>query len=242
MLKLTGKTAVITGGNSGIGLAIAQRFIGQGARVFIAGRRQDKLDEAVKSLGPAAEGIQCDVTRSEDIVRLFSLVAEKVEQVDILVAASGIGGGAPLNSLTEEHFDQLFATNVRGLVFTVREGVRLMKQGGSIILLGSIAGKVNPAGYGTYAATKAAVSSYGRAWSKELTGQGIRVNILSPGPTETPIFDGVSTEVRQSFIDKIPMKRIGQPEEIASAALFFASEDSSFVTGTEMFVDGGMTA
>ncbi|KGD72590.1 oxidoreductase [Tatumella morbirosei] len=242
MLKLTGKTAVITGGNSGIGLAIAQRFIGQGARVFIAGRRQDKLDEAVKSLGPAAEGIQCDVTSSEDIARLFSLVAEKVEQVDILVAASGIGGGAPLNSLTEEHFDQLFATNVRGLVFTVREGVRLMKQGGSIILLGSIAGKVNPAGYGTYSATKAAVSSYGHAWSKELTGQGIRVNILSPGPTETPIFDGVSTEVRQSFIDKIPMKRIGQPEEIASAALFFASEDSSFVTGTEMFVDGGLTA
>ena len=109
-------------------------------------------------------------------------------------------------------------------------------------MLGSIAGKVNPAGYGTYSATKAAVSSYGRAWSKELTGQGIRVNILSPGPTETPIFDGVSTEVRQSFIDKIPMKRIGQPEEIASAALFFASEDSSFVTGTEMFVDGGLTA
>ncbi len=242
MLKLTGKTAVITGGNSGIGLAIAQCFIGQGARVFIAGRRQDKLDEAVKSLGPAAEGIQCDVTKSEDLIRLFSLVSEKVAQVDILVAASGIGEAALLNALTEEHIDRLFTTNVRGLVLTVREGVKLMKQGGSIILLGSIAGKTNPGGYSTYSATKAAVRSYGQAWSKELTGQGIRVNILSPGPTDTPIFDGVSAEVRQGFIEKIPMKRMGKPEEIASAALFFASADSSFITGTELFVDGGITA
>lgn len=242
MLKLTGKTAVITGGNSGIGLAIAQSFIGQGARVFIAGRRQDKLNEAVALLGPAAEGIQCDVTKGEDIVRLFSVISEKVAQVDILVAASGIGEPAPLNLLTEEHFDRLFATNVRGLVITVREGVKLMAQGGSIILLGSIAGKANPAGYGTYSATKAAVRSYGLAWSKELTGLGIRVNILSPGPTDTPIFDGVSNEVRQGFIEKIPMKRIGKPDEIASAALFFASAESSFITGTELFVDGGMTA
>lgn len=242
MPKLSGKTAVITGGNSGIGLAIAQSFIAQGARVFIAGRRQDKLDEAVQLLGPAAEGIQCDVTKSDDIARLFGVIAEKVPQVDILVAASGIGEPATLSSLTEEHFDRLFTTNVRGLVLTVREAVKLMTQGGSIILLGSIAGKANPAGYGTYSATKAAVRSYGQVWSKELTAQGIRVNILSPGPTETPIFDGVSNEVRQGFIEKIPMKRIGQPDEIASAALFFASEDSSFVTGAELFVDGGMTA
>jgi NAD(P)-dependent dehydrogenase (short-subunit alcohol dehydrogenase family) len=242
VLKLEGKTAVVTGGNSGIGLAIARRLADEGAHVFVTGRRQAQLDQAVSSIGGRIEAVQCDVTRTDDLDRLFDVIREKVDRLDILVASSGIGEFATLDTTTEEHFDKLFSVNVRGLVFTVQRAAQHMADGGSIVLLGSIAGSVGNPGYGTYSATKAAVRSYARTWSKELAGRGIRVNTVSPGPIDTPMFDNVSDEVRRALTSQIPMNRMGLPEEVATTALFLASADSTFVTGAELCVDGGMTA
>lgn len=242
MSKLAGKTAVITGGNSGIGLSIARRFAQEGAYVFVAGRRQTQLDEAVASIGDCAEAVQCDVTRIEEIDRLFDTVKARSRSVDILVASSGIGEYSTLETTTETHFDKLFDVNVRGMVFTVQRALQHMSEGGSIVLVGSIAGSVGNPGYGAYSATKAAVRSYARTWSKELAPRQIRVNAVSPGPTDTPMFDTVSDDVRRGLVGMIPMGRMGLPEEVAAGALFLASADSSFVTGTELLVDGGMIA
>lgn len=242
MSKLAGKTAVITGGNSGIGLSIARRFAQEGAYVFVAGRRQAQLEEAVASIGDSAEAVQCDVTRIEEIDRLFDTVKARSRSVDILVASSGIGEYSTLETTTETHFDKLFDVNVRGVVFTVQRALQHMSEGGSIVLVGSIAGSVGNPGYGTYSATKAAVRSYARTWSKELAPRQIRVNAVSPGPTDTPMFDNVSDDVRRGLVGMIPMGRMGLPEEVAASALFLASADSSFVTGTELLVDGGMIA
>jgi len=241
MLKLEGKTAVITGGNSGIGLAIARRFAGEGAYVFITGRRQAQLDEAIALVGGRVEAVQGDVTRASDLDRLFDTVKAKAGRLDILVTSSGVSEFATLDSTTEDHFDNTFNVNVRGMVFTVQRAVRHMASGSTIVLVGSIAGSIGNPGYGTYSATKAAVRSYARTWTSELAGRGIRVNTLSPGPIDTPMFDGVSDEVRRSLTNQIPFRRLGQPEEVANAALFLASADSSFVAGAELCIDGGMT-
>jgi NAD(P)-dependent dehydrogenase (short-subunit alcohol dehydrogenase family) len=241
VLKLEGKTAVITGGNSGIGLAIAQRFVEEGAHVFITGRRRAQLDEAVALIGRRVEAVQGDVTRADDLNRLFDTVKEKAGRLDILVTSSGVSEFSTLESTTEEHFDKAFDVNVRGMVFTVKRAVQYMASGGTIVLVGSIAGSIGNPGYGTYSATKAAVRSYARTWTSELAGRGIRVNTLSPGPIDTPMFDAVSDEVRLSLTHRIPLNRMGLPEEVATAALFLASADSSFVAGAELCIDGGMT-
>jgi len=241
VLKLEGKTAVITGGNSGIGLAIAQRFVEEGAHVFITGRRRAQLDEAVALIGGRVEAVQGDVTRADDLNRLFDTVKEKAGRLDILVTSSGVSEFSTLESTTEEHFDKAFDVNVRGMVFTVKRAVQYMASGSTIVLVGSIAGSIGNPGYGTYSATKAAVRSYARTWTSELAGRGIRVNTLSPGPIDTPMFDAVSDEVRLSLTNRIPLNRMGLPEEVATAALFLASADSSFVAGAELCIDGGMT-
>ena len=241
MLKLEGKTAVITGGNSGIGLAIAQRFVEEGAHVFITGRRRAQLDEAVALIGGRVEAVQGDVTRADDLNRLFDTVKAKAGRLDILVTSSGVSEFSTLESTTEEHFDKAFDVNVRGMVFTVKRAVQYMASGSTIVLVGSIAGSIGNPGYGTYSATKAAVRSYARTWTSELAGRGIRVNTLSPGPIDTPMFDAVSDEVRMSLTHRIPLNRMGLPEEVATAALFLASADSSFVAGAELCIDGGMT-
>ncbi len=242
MLKLEGKTALVTGGSSGIGLAVARRFAEEGAYVFITGRRQDQLDAALASIGGRVEAVQGDVTSSSDLARLFDAIKAKTPSLDILVTSSGVSEFATLETTTEAHFDRAFDLNVRGMVFTVQHAVRHMPQGGAIVLIGSVAGSIGNPGYGTYSATKAAVRSYARTWTVELADRGIRVNTLSPGPIDTPMFDQASDEVRATLTARIPFKRLGRPEEVAQAALFLASGDSAYVAGAELFIDGGMIA
>ena len=242
MMKLSGKVALVTGGNSGIGLAVARRFAEEGARVFITGRREAQLAEAVALIGGQAEAIQVDITRTDDLARLFETLGTRAGRLDILVNSSGVSEPASLEETTEEHIDRAFNLNVRAMVLTVQHAVRLMGEGGSIVLLGSVAGAIANPGYGSYSASKAAVRSYARTWNSELAPRGIRVNTLSPGPTNTPMFDRASDEVRQTLTARIPAKRLGHPEEVAAAALFLASDESSYISGTELVIDGGMIA
>lgn len=242
MMKLSGKVALITGGNSGIGLAVARRFAEEGARVFITGRREAQLAEAVALIGGQAEAIQGDITRTDDLARLFDTLGTRAGRLDILVNSSGVSEPASLEETTEEHIDRAFNLNVRAMVLTVQHAVRLMGEGGSIVLVGSVAGAIANPGYGSYSASKAAVRSYARTWNSELAPRGIRVNTLSPGPTNTPMFDRASDEVRQTLTARIPAKRLGHPEEVAAAALFLASDESSYISGTELVIDGGMIA
>jgi NAD(P)-dependent dehydrogenase (short-subunit alcohol dehydrogenase family) len=242
MSKLRGKTALVTGGSSGIGLAVARRFAMEGATVLIAGRKQHQLDQALAQIGHDAEAIQADVTRTADLDRLFARVADRAARLDVLVTSSGIAEYAPLEQITEAHIDRAFDLNVRAMVLTVQRAARLMAQGGSIVLVGSIASTIANPGYATYSASKAAVRSYARTWTHELAGRGIRVNTLSPGPTDTPMFDDVGDDVRKTLTSQIPFGRLGRPDEIASAALFLASDESSYVGGADLHVDGGMVA
>lgn len=241
-MKLEGKTALITGGNSGIGLAIAHRFASEGAHVFITGRRQAQLDAAAASIGNRATAIQGDVTSTDDLDRLFDTIDAAGKALDILVTSSGISEYAPLEDTTPEHLDAAFDLNVRGMVFTVQRAVRRMKDGGTIVLVGSIAGQIGNPGYGTYSATKAAVRSYARTWTHELAPRGIRVNTISPGPIDTPMFDKASDEIREALSSRIPFKRLGRPEEVANAVLFLASGESRYVAGADLVIDGGMIA
>lgn len=242
MSKLSGKTALITGGSSGIGLAIARRFAAEGAQVYIAGRRQAQLDQAIKEIGHDARAIQADVTRTADLDRMFAALGEQAGRLDILVTSSGVSEYQPLVETTEAHFDRAFDLNVRAMVLTVQRALTWMTDGGSIVLVGSIAGVIANPGYATYSASKAAVRSYARTWTHELADRRIRVNTLSPGPTDTPMFDAASDDVRRALTDRIPFKRLGRPEEIASAALFLASDEGSYVGGVDLHVDGGMAA
>jgi NAD(P)-dependent dehydrogenase (short-subunit alcohol dehydrogenase family) len=242
MLKLEGKTALVTGGGSGIGLAVARRFVQEGAHVFITGRREAQLAEAVKRIGGSVEAITGDLTSTSDLARLFETIRASRGQLDILVNSSGVAEYASLEETTEEHVDRAFGLNVRAMVFTVQHAVRHMSAGGAIVLIGSIAGGMANPGYGAYSASKAAVRSYARTWNTELAPRGIRVNTLSPGPTDTPMFDQASDEVRQTLSAQIPARRLGHPDEVASAALFLASQESAYVSGAELVIDGGMSA
>jgi NAD(P)-dependent dehydrogenase (short-subunit alcohol dehydrogenase family) len=244
--KLAGKVAVVTGGNSGIGLATAQRFVAEGAYVFITGRRQSELDAAVKQIGKNVTGVQGDVSNLADLDRLYATVKRQKGHIDFLFANAGGGEFAPLGQITEAHFDKTFSVNVKGLVFTVQKALSLMPDGGSIILNASIASLKGMPAFSVYSATKAAVRSFARSWTVDLKDRKIRVNALSPGPIETPAMNGlVQTgeqlkEFKSGLIAAVPLGRLGDPDEIAKAAVFLASDDSSYVTGIELFVDGGM--
>jgi len=240
MGKLEGKVAVITGATSGMALATAKTFVAEGAYVFITGRRQKELDEAAKAIGKNVTGVQGDVGNLADLDRLFATVKAQKGHIDVLFASAGVGEfNIPIGSITEEHFDKTFNINVRGTLFTVQKALALMVEGGSIIMNGSIASIKGFPALSVYNASKAAVRSFARSWTSDLKDRKIRVNVISPGTIDTGIFVGVPKEVKDQFISLIPMGRIGQPEEIASAALFLASDDSSFITGIELFVDGG---
>ena len=239
MGKLQGKVAVITGGSTGIGLAAAKLFVKEGAYVFITGRRQKELDEAVKAIGSNVTGIQGDVAKLADLERLYDIVGRKTRRIDIVFAYTGVAEFAPLASITDEHFDKLFNINVRGTLFTVQKALPLLSDGGSIILTGSVAGSKGTPAFGVYGATKAAVRNFVRAWTVELKDRHIRSNVLRPGPTDTPAVGQQPADAIARIVSTIPMGRIGEADEIAQAALFLASDDSSFVTGIELFVDGG---
>jgi len=239
MGKLQGKVAVITGGSSGIGFAAAKLFVAEGAYVFITGRRQKELDEAVRAIGDNVTGIQGDVAKLADLDRLYESVNATGRRIDIVFANAGIGEFLALGKITEEHFDKLFDTNVKGTLFTVQKALPLLNDGASVILTGSVGSVKGTPGFWVYGATKAAIRNFVRAWTVELKDRRIRSNVLSPGPTDTPLVTAQAADVIARIVSTIPMGRMGTPDEIAKAALFLASDDSSFVTGIELFVDGG---
>jgi NAD(P)-dependent dehydrogenase (short-subunit alcohol dehydrogenase family) len=246
MPKLSGKVAVITGGSSGIGLATARKFVEEGAHVFITGRRPSELDKAKGLLGRSVTAVQADASKLEDLDQLYRIVRESKGHVDIVFANAGFVEHQTIDAVTPEHFDKTFDVNVRGVLFTVQKALPLMRNGGSIILTASIVAVKGLPAHGVYGATKAAVRSFARTWTTELKDRGIRVNTLSPGATDTPIIDGQfatkeqADAARASFASATPMGRLGRPEELAAAALFLASNDSSFITGIDLQVDGGL--
>ncbi|MFG1960028.1 SDR family oxidoreductase [Nonomuraea sp. NPDC049028] len=246
MGQLEGKTAVITGATTGIGLAAARRFAVEGAHVFITGRRQDVLDSAVAELGSNVTGVRADVSDLADLDRLFAAVAERGRPVDVLFANAGGGEFARLEQITEQHFDTTFGSNVRGMLFTVQKALPLLADGASVILTGSTAATKGEEAFGVYAASKAAVRSFARTWANELRDRGIRVNTLVPGPIETPGITGLAAneekaqQLKAHLASTVPLGRMGRPEESAAAALFLASDQSTFTTGSELYVDGGL--
>jgi NAD(P)-dependent dehydrogenase (short-subunit alcohol dehydrogenase family) len=245
--KLAGKIAVITGGSSGIGLATAKRFVEEGAHVVITGRREKELKEAAAFIGRNVTTVAGDVSRLEDLDRLYAVVKEKHGLIDILFANAGAGTVAPLAVATEAHFDQTFDVNVKGMFFSVQKALPLFKDGGSIILTSSVSNVKGLPAFTIYAASKAAVRSFARGWTMELKDRKIRVNSMSPGPTETPALETTTgltaeqaKEAAAQYASQIPMGRRGKPEEIADAVVFLASDESSFITGVDLAVDGGL--
>ena len=242
---LNGKIALVTGGTSGIGLATAKELAQQGARVFITGRRQAELDAAVSEIGSAATGIRADASVLSDLDAVYAQIAKSAGHLDILFANAGGGDMQPLGAITEEHFDRIFGTNVRGVLFTVQKALPLLREGGSVILTGSTTSIQGTESFSVYSASKAAVRNFVRSWALDLKGRGIRVNVVSPGPVRTPGLGGlVPDEHRQGLFDalaaQVPLGRLGEPEEIGKAVAFLASDAASFINGTELFVDGGM--
>ncbi|MBB3441326.1 SDR family oxidoreductase [Rhizobium sp. BK379] len=239
--KLENKVAVITGGSAGIGLGAAKRFVEEGAKVFITGRRQSELDKAVAEIGGDVTAIRADAASLADIDRVYEIVKQQAGRIDVLFANAGIYEFGPLGEITEEHFDKTFNTNVRGVLFAVQKALPLLSRGSSVILTGSIASIKGFPAFSVYDATKAAIRSFARGWIIDLKGRDIRINVLSPGHTETP---GLSTLADQSVRDmmkaNVPLGRMGTSDDLAKAAVFLASEDSSYVTGIELFVDGGV--
>ena len=244
MGKLDGKVAVITGGSSGMALATAKLFVEEGAHVFITGRKQDALDEAVASIGRNVTGVQADSAKLDDLDRLFETVKREKGSIDVLFASAGAGGEAQkIGEITEKNFDALFNLNTRGTLFTVQKALPLFNDGGSIIMTGSIASVKGWPDYSAYAGSKAALRAFARAWLNELKDRQIRVNLLSPGQIATPIQDQMfDAETKRQFEALIPRGKMGRPEEIATVALFLASDDSSYVNGVELAVDGGTSA
>jgi NAD(P)-dependent dehydrogenase (short-subunit alcohol dehydrogenase family) len=246
--KLAGKIAVVTGGNSGIGLATAKRFVAEGADVVITGRRPDLLDAAAKEIGSGATGIRADIANLAELDGLFAAIKDRKGRIDVLFANAGLGEFAPLGHITEAHFEKTFGVNVRGTLFTVQKALPLMPDGASIVINGSMASIKGTPAFGVYAATKAALRSFARTWSVDLKDRKIRVNFVSPGTVITPVLKnelGLSDEqieqLKQQVAATAPLGRVGTPDEIAKAVVFLASDDSSYITGVELFVDGGLT-
>ena len=246
MGKLDGKIALITGGNSGIGFATAKQFVLEGAYVFITGRRQSKLDEAVQRIGSNVAGVQGDVAKLKDLDSLYEQIKKERGKLDIVFANAGIANFAPLGSIDEEHFDSIFDSNVKGLLFTVQKALPLLPDGASIILNASIVGSKGNAASSVYSATKAAIRSFARTWTTDLKARRIRVNAISPGPIDTEGMCELMGSIPagqdrlKGIGDAVPLGRIGHPDEVAKAAVFLASADSSYITGIELFVDGGI--
>ena len=240
MTKLTGKIALITGGASGIGLASAKRFVAEGAFVYISGRRKDVLDAAVTEIGSNVRGIQADITNADDLDRLIDAIKAEKGHLDILFANAGVGEFTPLGKITSEHYDYTFNINVKGTIFTVQKALPLLKPGSSIILTGSTVGVMGTPAMSVYSASKAAVRNLARSWAQDLRGTSIRVNVLSPGATKTDkVIELLNPEMLESLAKGAPLDRVGDPTETAAVAAFLASDDSSFMTGSEVFVDGG---
>ena len=246
MGKLSGKVALVTGGNSGIGLAAAKQFALEGAHVFITGRRKRELDAAILEIGNGAKGIQADISKPTDLDHLYEVVKSEADAIDVLFANAGVGEFAPLGAITEEHFDRTFSINVRGTLFTVQKALPHLRDGASIIMTGSTTGTTGTAAFSVYSASKAAIRNFARSWTLDLADRAIRVNVLVPGNTSTPGWHDLapSEEVHQGMLSHVeatvPMKRLARPEEIARVAVFLASDDSSYMTGSEVFVDGGV--
>ena len=246
MSRLKGKIAVITGANSGIGLASAKRFVAEGAHVYITGRRQEELDKAVQAIGAGVMAVQGDVSNLEDLNQLFAKVRSDHGRIDVLFANAGLGALEPLGKITESSFDRVFSVNVKGTVFTVQLGLPLMREGGSIILTGSTTGSMGTPAFSIYSASKAAIRNLARSWALDLKGTGIRVNVLSPGATATPgLLNSLAKTGRKDamiagLIEQTPLGRMSEPDDIADVALFLASDDSRSMTGSEIFADGGM--
>jgi NAD(P)-dependent dehydrogenase (short-subunit alcohol dehydrogenase family) len=244
MGKLDGKVAVITGGNSGIGLAAAKRLVADGAYVFITGRRKNELDAAVEQVGRNVTAVTGDVSKLADLDRLFATVKELKGRIDILFANAGVAESAPLGAITEEQFDRMFDINVKGTLFTVQKALPLLRDGASIILTSSVVGSKGLPNRSVYSATKAVLRSFARTWTSDLKSRKIRVNVISPGAVDTPGLRGLAQKdsegLNELYRDRVPLGRVGRPDEIASAVSFLASDDSSYVAGSELFVDGGL--
>jgi NAD(P)-dependent dehydrogenase (short-subunit alcohol dehydrogenase family) len=245
MAKLEGKTALVTGGSSGIGLATAKRFVSEGAHVFITGRREPELAAAVREIGRNVTAVRGDVASLDDLDRLFARIEREKGRLDTVFANAGVADYAPLGTITEEHYDAIFDVNVKGLLFTVQKALPLLPDGASIILNASIVASKGLGANSVYSATKAAVRSFARTWTTDLKPRRIRVNAVSPGLTDTPGLNDLlasaetGRERRNSITTSIPLGRMGTPDEVARAVVFLASDDSSYITGTELFVDGG---
>lgn len=243
--QFKGKVVAITGGSDGIGLVTAKAFAAQGAQVYITGRRQDRLDEAVAQIGGGAMGVQGDIGQPQDIDRLYARIKADHGRLDVVFANAGVSESAALGDIGEDHLERLLATNVKGTVFTVQKALPLMTAGGAIVLAGSAAGSMGLGALSIYSATKAAIRSFARTWTADLRSRGIRVNVVSPGMVQTPAMQTYldsNAGAEQALKQMIPFGRLGDPEEIAKAVLFLASDDASFVAGHELFVDGGVMA
>ncbi|SFB63926.1 NAD(P)-dependent dehydrogenase, short-chain alcohol dehydrogenase family [Rhizobium sp. NFR07] len=240
MAGMNSKVALVIGGAKGIGLAIAEQLSAEGARVFITSRRGEDAQMVAERIGNGAVGIAADAASPEDMIDVVAKVREAHGRIDALVLNAGLSEPSQIVDITPEHFDRHFDVNVRGMVFGFQAALPAMTQGGSVVLLGSIAGSAGYAGYGTYCATKAAVRSYARTWTAELAPKGIRVNVVAPGPTDTDMMASVADDVRATIVAPIPMGRMARPSEVAAAALFLLSDDASYIAGAELCVDGGL--
>lgn len=239
MSRLANKVSVVIGGVGGIGGAVSQRFAREGAQVYATSRKGAESEPNGAGIG-SIHTIQADASYNADLQRVFAQIRSEQGRIDVLVINAGLSEYAPLEDISEDHFDRTFGLNVRSLVFAAQGAIDIMQRGGTIVLIGSIAGDIGTKGYGVYGATKAAVRSFTRTWANELASKGIRVNVVSPGPTDTAMMAAASQEIRDALSGMIPLGRMGRPDEVAAAVLFLASDESSFTTGAELVVDGGM--